>query len=104
MSLPIQQPYVPVHEQHFERDLKRMKKSGRKSLEKKFIEVYPLLLNQSLESQMNLLGLKDHALTGEYKGYRELHVQFDWLIIYKVDHMERRVYFARTGTHADLFD
>ena len=44
---------------------------------------------------------KDHNLIGNYKGYRECHIQPDWLLIYEVS--ENVLYLARTGTHSDLF-
>ncbi len=46
---------------------------------------------------------KDHALTGEYKGFRECHIQPDWLLIYRVDGDELILILSRTGTHSDLF-
>jgi len=46
-------------------------------------------------------GLKDHALTGNMNGYRELHVEPDWLLLYAVD--GNSLEFVRTGSHADLF-
>lgn len=44
---------------------------------------------------------KDHALIGNWKGYRDLHIEPDWLLIYKIE--EETCIFARTGTHSDLF-
>ncbi|GFK93390.1 mRNA interferase YafQ [Fundidesulfovibrio magnetotacticus] len=44
---------------------------------------------------------KDHALTGSWKGFRDLHIEPDWILIYAVDQDE--VILTRTGTHADLF-
>lgn len=44
---------------------------------------------------------KDHALKGEWKHYRDLYVEPDWLLIYKIDGDD--CIFARTGTHADIF-
>jgi len=44
-----------------------------------------------------------HPLKGEYKGYMECHIEFDWLLIYLVDRKEKKIYISRTGTHADLF-
>ena len=44
----------------------------------------------------------DHKLEGEYVKYRECHVEPDWLLIYKLD--GENIYFARTGTHSDLFE
>jgi mRNA interferase YafQ len=47
--------------------------------------------------------LKDHALTGNWIGHRELHLEPDWLLIYKLAPVEKVVIFVRTGTHSDLF-
>jgi mRNA interferase YafQ len=44
---------------------------------------------------------RDHALAGDRRGYRECHIQPDWLLIYRVD--AETVYLARTGSHSDLF-
>ncbi len=44
---------------------------------------------------------KDHNLIGNYSGYRECHIEPDWLPIYKQTEDELRL--DRTGTHADLF-
>ena len=43
----------------------------------------------------------DHNLSGNYSGYRECHVEPDWLLIYRQEAEELLLY--RTGTHADLF-
>ena len=47
---------------------------------------------------------RDHALTGNYIGFRECHIQPDWLLIYAVDQGQLVLTAARTGTHSDLFD
>ena len=47
---------------------------------------------------------KNHYLIGNYKGYSECHIGFDWLLIYTVDYENQIVYLARTGTHSDLFE
>lgn len=44
---------------------------------------------------------RDHNLTGSYAGYRECHVEPDWLLIYQQTETELLLY--RTGTHSDLF-
>ena len=43
----------------------------------------------------------DHNLSGNYVGYRECHLQPDWLLIYQ--QTETELLLQRTGTHADLF-
>ena len=44
---------------------------------------------------------KDHNLSGSYYGYRECHIEPDWLLIYKQSDDELKL--DRTGTHSDLF-
>ena len=48
---------------------------------------------------------RDHELKGTYKGFRECHIQPDWLLIYsKEDEGELHILnLVRTGTHSDLF-
>lgn len=49
------------------------------------------------------LRLKDHSLSGNWSSYRELHIEPDWLLIYKILTDKNTVVFVRTGTHSDLF-
>ena len=77
------------------RDIKRMEKRGKDM--KKLINVLNLLsLGEPLPKQY-----RDHALTGNWKGTRECHIEPDWLLVYY--YMEGIIVFARTGTHSDLF-
>ena len=46
---------------------------------------------------------RDHVLTGNYRGYRECHINPDWLLIYSRKETVRIVSLYRTGTHSDLF-
>ena len=46
---------------------------------------------------------KDHALTGNYTGCRECHIQPDWLLVYQIYEDQLILFLARTGTHSDLF-
>jgi mRNA interferase YafQ len=45
---------------------------------------------------------RDHPLRGNWKGYRDVHVEPDWLLIYRV--ADNELHLVRTGSHADLFD
>ena len=45
---------------------------------------------------------RDHKPQGRFAGFRECHIDGDWLLIYKLD--GETIYFTRTGTHADLFE
>ena len=46
---------------------------------------------------------KDHALTGNWTGHRECHIQPDWLLVYRIEDDVLVLTLARTGTHSDLF-
>lgn len=46
---------------------------------------------------------RDHALKGEWAGFRELHVEEDWLLIYRIDSDILQLVLTRTGTHDNLF-
>ena len=46
---------------------------------------------------------RDHALTGNYIGFRECHIQSDWLLIYKIETDILTLTLTRTGSHSDLF-
>lgn len=47
---------------------------------------------------------KDHELVDNYIGFRECHIQPDWLLVYRVQSDALILFLSRTGTHSDLFD
>ena len=65
-----------------------------------------------LEDIVSLLALgeplpdknKDHALSGDWVGHRECHIQPDWLLIYRIEDNVLVLTLARTGSHSDLFN
>ena len=46
---------------------------------------------------------KDHALSGIWSGFRECHIQPDWLLVYIISSDRLVLTLSRTGTHSDLF-
>ena len=82
----------------FKKSLKLAKKRG---LNIALLEtvVDKLLMGIPLEEKY-----KDHELKGNYKGFRECHIQPDWLLIYLVEEETITLTLVDTGTHADLFD
>ena len=46
---------------------------------------------------------RDHNLSGIYEGFRECHINSDWLLIYRVEKDRLILALSRTGTHSDLF-
>ncbi|HGF8315561.1 type II toxin-antitoxin system YafQ family toxin [Enterococcus sp. DIV1283b] len=79
----------------FKHDYKRMMKKHYNETE--FRKVINLLVNQ--EQEVLRTKYKDHALQGNWKGFRELHVQSDWLLIYKIDGKKLILTLVRTGSH-----
>lgn len=47
--------------------------------------------------------MRDHALVGNYRGYRECHIAPDWLLVYRVEDEQLILVAFRTGSHSDLF-
>jgi mRNA interferase YafQ len=45
---------------------------------------------------------KDHAMKGAWTGYRDCHIEDDWVLIYRIDKSELTLIATRTGTHSDL--
>ena len=43
------------------------------------------------------------TLSKDYKNCRELHIEPDWLLIYKYEENDLILYLVRTGSHSDLF-
>lgn len=46
---------------------------------------------------------RDHQLVGNWKGFREIHLEGDWLVIYRIEKQELQLVLARTGSHDDLY-
>jgi len=46
---------------------------------------------------------RDHQLSGNFAGFRECHIEGDWLLIYRIFKDKLIVSASGTGTHADLF-
>ena len=47
---------------------------------------------------------KDHPLRGDRYGYRDCHIQGDWILIYKIDNGILTLILSETGTHSDIFE
>ena len=45
---------------------------------------------------------RDHALHNNWEGFRECHIQPDWLLIYQIIENKLVLSLVRTGTHSDL--
>ena len=83
----------------FKKDFKLCMKRGLD--ENKFKEVLYLLQIGACLPEKYL----DHPLqpSKDYKNCRELHIEPDWLLIYKYSNENVILYLVRTDTHSDLF-
>ena len=45
-----------------------------------------------------------HKMRKILKGYRECHIEPDWLLIYRIENDILVLTLSRTGTHSDLFN
>lgn len=79
------------------KDLKLARKRGLD--ESKLNEVILKLISGEVLPKKN----RDHALSGDYEGFRECHISPDWLLIYSRDITVKIITLVRTGTHSDLF-
>ncbi len=81
----------------FKKDLKRIRKRGHKI---QLLDEVLKLLQQELPLDAKY---RDHALVGDYTGFRECHILPDWLLIYAIDEGKLILTASRTGSHSDLF-
>jgi mRNA interferase YafQ len=87
---------TPSYSSQFERDVKRLQKRGKNMLKLK------ALMELLLSAQPLPAKYKDHPLKHNWTGYRDAHVEPDWVLIYAPT--DEAVHFERTGTHEELFD
>ncbi len=81
----------------FKHDLKRVSKRHCD------LDLLKTVIDTLLEGEQLDPKYKDHALTGNFDGCRECHLEPDWLLIYKYLEQELVLVLTRTGTHSDLF-
>lgn len=82
----------------FKKDYKRVMKRGLQ-IERLDKVVERLAMGEALPEKS-----RDHELSGNWAGYRECHIQPDWLLVYCIKENLLVLTLTRTGTHSDLFD
>lgn len=87
------------HSRAFRRDFRRIKANPRyRNLDSLLQGILDLLTSdQPLPPRS-----RDHALTGDWAGYRECHVRPDLLLIYQKTGSDL-LRLARLGSHSELF-
>lgn len=86
-----------VPSNQFKKDLKLAKRRGCN------IEHLRNVINTLAQERKLDQKYRDHRLTGNYDGFRECHVDPDWLLIYRINQKSLELFLFRTGTHSDLF-
>lgn len=81
----------------FKKDIKLAKKQGRNT--DKLLRIIEQLANgEPLEAKY-----RDHDLSGDYQGWRECHIEPDWLLVYKLLDDVLVLLLNRIGSHSELF-
>ena len=89
--------YKPVPSKRFTKDLKLMQK------QQKDLSLLANVINTLSEGKQLDIKHRDHALQGDFSGYRECHVTPDWLLIYKIKDDLLLLVLYRTGSHSELY-
>ena len=82
----------------FKKSLKLAKKRG---LDLKLLDKVITILQNDIPLEEKY---RDHELKGKYQGFRECHIQPDWLLIYLKENNVLTLTLVDTGTHSDLFN
>ena len=84
----------------FKSCLKTIKKR-RKDLDKLTTVVNMIASGEQLDVKYS-----DHELNDNkyFKNCRELHLEPDWLLVYKINKKDLILFLMETGTHSDLFN
>ena len=82
----------------FVKDWQRLSRSGRYDMPRLKEVMMHLIANEEPLGPEWL----DHSLKGNWSDHRECHIGGDFLLIYQID--DNAIYFARAGTHAELFE
>jgi mRNA interferase YafQ len=90
--------YTPYYTNKIKKQLKLIKKRGyNMTLFKEVVEM--LLDGIPLPAKYC-----DHPLHGDKRGYRDCHIQGDWVLIYKIDKNVLTLILSETGTHSDILE
>ena len=85
----------PIQGIQFKKDVKLGVKRGKDMTKLK------TLMNLLIEEKPIPPKYKDHSLKSNWNHHRDIHIEPDWLLIYKIDGDD--IYFVRTGSHSDIF-
>ena len=90
--------YTPYYTNQIKKQLKLLKKRGYDMC--LFKEIVDMLIDGvTLPDKY-----RDHPLKGDKRGYRDCHIQPDWVLIYKINKDVLTLILSETGTHSDILE
>lgn len=90
--------YERVYSRRFNISLRKIIRSGRTDYETVEKTISTIASGKTLDRKYH-----DHALAGDFQGYRECHIKPDMLLIYKIEKEILVLVLANIGSHANLF-
>lgn len=80
----------------------QFKKDYKKAVkQKKDIEHLKEIITKLAKKEKLEKEYSDHKLKGKLQGYRDCHIESDWVLIYEAT--EKEFNLIRIGTHSELF-
>lgn len=89
--------YEIIQTSQFKKDYKLAQKQGKDMPLLKSI-LYKLANDEKLPPEQ-----RDHALSNNFNGYRECHIEPNWLLIYRKSESVLLLTLFRLGSHSELF-
>ncbi len=80
----------------FNRQFVKQHDKANQKIQEAFKRRLEIFLKNPIDQQLN-----NHALTGNYRGYRSINITGDWRAIYTKNREE--IIFVALGTHSQLY-
>lgn len=85
-----------IQTSRFEKDFELLVKQG------KNMSLLQAVVDILLEEKPLPRKYRDHQLKGEWKDFRECHIQGDWVLVYKISQNALTLTLSRTGSHSKV--
>ena len=93
--------YLIYRTKIFEKSFARLKSSGQ--LKPAVADNLKYAIDCLVQNKKLEMNFRDHALVGDYAGYRECHIKGDLLLIYKIKKDQLLLVLVDIGNHSYLF-
>jgi mRNA interferase YafQ len=85
-----------AHSNRFKKDIKLCQKQG------KDMNKLKTILDILKSTDPLPIQYKDHPLKGKWTGFRDLHIEPDWVLVYRIEN--DIIFLSATGSHAYIFE